>query len=355
MLAFYTHTLRIAPRLSAAALARGFRTSAGPTRNYIKVIDTVAGFRQWRAAAVGGATNKTLGFVPTMGSLHAGHLDLIRTALAQNDVTAISIFVNPSQFAPNEDLETYPRDLESDLAQIRSVIDEFNKQQKGRNDIDSKNSSNPVAVFTPSVQEMYPDSISGIQTVVEVVGLSSQLEGSVRPHFFKGVATVVTKLLNVVRPQRVYFGQKDIQQCTVVTRLVRDLLLDTEVVMGPTVREPSGLAMSSRNLYLTDSSRAKARVLHDALTAAETLYRSGVTNRDELITAINREFEPYTLGNSIDDNFQIEVEYVSIADKQQLREIDTIVPGTGAVVSAAIRVPNKQGKQTRIIENILLH
>ena len=170
--------------------------------------------------------------VPTMGSLHAGHLDLIRTALAQNDVTAISIFVNPSQFAPNEDLETYPRDLESDLAQIRSVIDEFNEQKKGRNDIDSKNSSNPVAVFTPSVQEMYPDGISGIQTVVEVVGLSSQLEGSVRPHFFKGVATVVTKLLNVVRPQRVYFGQKDIQQCTVVTRLVRDLLLDTEVVDG---------------------------------------------------------------------------------------------------------------------------
>ncbi|KAF5099579.1 hypothetical protein D0Z00_001589 [Geotrichum galactomycetum] len=348
MRAFYTYSLRIAARPSAAA--RGFCTSTSPTRNSIQVIDTVAGFRQWRAAAVGNATNKTLGFVPTMGSLHAGHLDLIRAALAQNDVTAISIFVNPSQFAPNEDLATYPRDLEGDLAQIRSVLAEINKQH-----IDNKSSS-PVAVFTPSVQEMYPDSISGIQTVVEVVGLSSQLEGSVRPHFFKGVATVVTKLLNVVQPQRAYFGQKDIQQCTVVTRLARDLLLDTEVVMVPTVRETSGLAMSSRNAYLTDSSRAQAKVLYNALAAAETLYNSGVTNRDELIVAINRELEPYTLtSSSNDDDFQIEVEYVSIADKQRLLEIDTIVPGIGAVVSAAIRVPNNQGKQTRIIDNILLH
>jgi pantoate--beta-alanine ligase len=293
-----------------------------------------------------------------MGSLHAGHLDLIRASLAQNDVTAISIFVNPSQFAPNEDLATYPRDLEGDLAQIRSVLDEINKQQKGRNNINNKNSSSsssPVAVFTPSVQEMYPDSITGIETVVEVVGLSSQLEGSVRPHFFKGVATVVTKLLNVVQPQRAYFGQKDIQQFTVVTRLARDLLLDTEVVMVPTVREASGLAMSSRNAYLTESSRAQAKVLYNALAAAETLYKSGVTNRDELIVAINRELEPYTLASSNDDNFQIKVDYVSIADKQRLLEIDNIVPGAGAVVSAAIRVPNKQGKQTRIIDNILLH
>lgn len=256
-----------------------------------------------------------------------------------NDYTVVSIFVNPSQFAPHEDLDAYPRTIDEDLQALSSV-----------------KSPSQIALFLPTVSEMYPSGIT-LDTkqqrgaFVEVKGLSEQLEGSIRPQFFRGVATVVTKLLNIVTPDRAYFGQKDIQQLIVIKRLVKDLLINTEIVMVPTVRESSNLAMSSRNAYLTEDSREKSAVLYKALAAGESVYKHGNRSRSAILDAINKELAPYS--SHSDPNYHIDVEYVSIADKTNLQEL-TEVSEEGAVLSSAIRVPNKSGTQTRIIDNLIL-
>lgn len=307
----------------------------------IQIIRTIKDLRTWRRAQL--LESKTVGLVPTMGALHQGHLNLVHSSLKENDHTVVSIFVNPSQFAPHEDLDSYPRTLETDIQTLSSVP-----------------SANPIVVFLPAVSEMYP---SGIQlevskqvgAFVEVKGLSEQLEGSIRPQFFRGVATIVTKLINAVGPEKSYFGQKDIQQVTVVKRMVRDLLIPTEIVMVPTAREASNLAMSSRNAYLSPQGRTDASILYTALAAGEKLYKSGVTSRIDLLLAIQDVLNPYTkAGNTNDSGFHLEIEYISIADKVNLKELDAVIPSEGAVVSAAIRVPNKQNTKTRIIDNILL-
>lgn len=313
----------------------------------IKIIKTVPELRQWRLNQL--KNSKKVGLVPTMGALHRGHLDLVRASLGENDSTVVSIFVNPSQFAPHEDLSTYPRTLDDDLSKLRSVLDQ-----------------NQLTVFLPGVEQMYPTGISLDRSqqkgaFVEVKGLSEQLEGSIRPHFFRGVATVVAKLLNISTPDKAYFGQKDIQQSVVIKRLVKDLIIPTEIAVVPTAREENGLAMSSRNEYLTPESKAKAGIFYEALSAGEKVYYSSSSSsrpvsRKAILDPIYEVLNKYAPKEQQDgnDKFFIEIEYVALSDKETLLELDTVEPGVGGIISAAIRVPNKSGSMTRIIDNIVL-
>lgn len=274
-------------------------------------IEEVRAIRRRQGAA-------TLGFVPTMGYLHEGHLDLVRRARAENDHVAVSIYVNPKQFGPAEDLSRYPRDLERDLALLRAEGVAF--------------------VFAPTDAEMYP---SGYQTRVLVTGVTQPLEGAKRPTHFEGVTTVVAKLFNIVRPTRAYFGQKDAQQVVVVRRMARDLNFDLEIVVCPTTREPDGLAMSSRNKYLTAEQRPAATVLYRALRAAEALWRGGVRDGAALRDAMRRVLDAEPLAR---------VDYVSAADPLTLAEWEgDAPPGAGALLSMAVFMG-----QTRLIDNVLL-
>jgi len=217
----------------------------------VKTYATIAAFRE--ALDTERHAGRAVGLVPTMGYLHDGHRSLMDAAVVANGVAALTIFVNPLQFAPTEDLSTYPRDLERDLAMARSAgIDH---------------------VFTPDVAEMYPEAIA---TTVSVAGVSSALEGASRPTHFDGVATVVAKLFAIAGPCRAYFGEKDFQQLAVVRKMTSDLSLPVAVVGCPTVRESDGLAMSSRNVYLNDAERAAAPVLHRALRAGREAIEQGV-------------------------------------------------------------------------------
>src|SRR5918997_5299023 len=203
--------------------------------------------------------DKTVGLVPTMGSLHEGHLSLVREARRMCDTVVVSIFVNPKQFGPGEDFERYPRDLTKDTM----LLGDYNVDY----------------IFAPAAEEIYSKNFS---TYVEVAGLSDQLEGASRPGHFRGVATVVTILFNIIRPDFAFFGQKDAQQTLIVKRLTRDLAFDTEIVILPTVREESGLALSSRNAYLDDDERRAAAVLYRALRMAKEAYKNGERNAARL-------------------------------------------------------------------------
>lgn len=256
-----------------------------------------------------------LGLVPTMGYLHQGHLSLVRLAREACASVAVSIFVNPSQFGPSEDLAAYPRDLSRDLAMLAAEGVDL--------------------VWTPSPEAMYP---TGYQTWVTVEDVSQGLEGERRPGHFRGVATVVVKLFNAFGPQRAYFGQKDAQQVAVIRRLTRDLDFPVEVVIGPTVREPDGLAMSSRNTYLDPAERRAATVLYRALVAAQEAYASGARDAADLRRAMLD-----VLGSEP----RARVQYASVADPDSLREAEG--PVERALLSMAVYV----GK-TRLIDNMLL-
>ena len=250
----------------------------------MQVAATVLEMRALRRAMDG-----AVGLVPTMGFLHEGHLSLVRAARERDERVVVSIFVNPTQFGPNEDFERYPRDQDRDLALLR----------KERVDV----------VFLPSVAEIYPD---GASTFVEVEDVTEILEGSHRPGHFRGVATVVAKLLNIVRPDHAYFARKDAQQLVVVRRMVRDLRLDLEIVPVPTVREPDGLAMSSRNVLLSPAERKSALVLSRALRRVEELFADGERDGDRLREAMRRVIAQEPLAR---------VDYVSVADAETLREV----------------------------------
>ncbi|KAF5094138.1 hypothetical protein D0Z03_002177 [Geotrichum reessii] len=274
-----------------------------------------------------------------MGALHQGHITLVENSIRENDRTVVSIFVNPSQFAPHEDLDSYPRTLDDDIQKLSQI-----------------NSHSPIVLFLPSVSDMYPSGITldvskQVGAFVEVKGLSEQLEGASRPQFFRGVATVVTKLLNAVGPEYAYFGQKDIQQVLVVKRMVRDLLMPVEIRVVPIVREDNQLAMSSRNTYLSSEDRESSRVLFKALSTGHELYKSGVHQRAAILEAINTVLKSFSKPDAA--GFYVEVEYISLADKTTLKELDTVIPGEGAILSAAVRVPNKQNTVTRLIDNII--
>jgi pantoate--beta-alanine ligase len=275
----------------------------------MRVLRTVAEMRAARAGL------PDLGLVPTMGYLHAGHLSLVARASAECAAVAASIFVNPTQFGPNEDLSRYPRDMPRDLAQLEAAGVDL--------------------VFAPEPVEMYPP---GFDIRIEVGGVTDVLEGAVRPGHFAGVATVVAKLFNIVQPTRAYFGQKDAQQCVVIRKLVRDLNMPVEVIVAPTVREADGLALSSRNSYLTPQQRAAAPVIFRALSEAKRSFEAG--ERDaEALRALTRR--------TIAADPQMQIDYVSAADPDTLRELETL--GERALISVAVRLGG-----TRLIDNLVL-
>ncbi len=277
----------------------------------MEILKTPEEMRAWRRALP-----VSLGLTPTMGYLHEGHLSLVRRSLAENEASAASIFVNPTQFGPNEDFDRYPRDEEGDLRQLREL---------GVN-----------AVYLPSVETMYPE---GYQTYVTVEGLSQGLEGGSRPVHFRGVATVVAKLLIAVGPDRAYFGKKDAQQLRVIRRLVRDLDLPVEVVGCDIVREEGGLAMSSRNAYLTREQRAAAMVLSRALAEAEARFMEGVRSAEVLRVIVS---------GTVGSEPQAELDYVSVADSETLAEIEGDIERP-ALLSLAVRFG-----PVRLIDNVTL-
>jgi pantoate--beta-alanine ligase len=279
----------------------------------MKILKTISEMRDYSREMRG--AGETIGFAPTMGYLHDGHISLFRAAKARNTKAVVSIFVNPTQFGPAEDLSTYPRDMEGDLKKCElASVD---------------------AVFIPEAREMYP---IGYSTYVDVSGITAVMEGARRPSHFRGVATVVAKLFNIVMPHKAYFGQKDYQQTVVVRRMVQDLNMGTEIVVLPTVREPDGLAMSSRNAYLSPRERAAATVLYRALSSAKDLYGAGERNTEALIKIIREVVEGEPL---------VELEYAEVADAETLAPIEEIAGK--AVLAVAARV----GK-TRLIDNALL-
>lgn len=278
----------------------------------MQTVTTLADLRRAR-----GALSGSLGLVPTMGALHRGHLSLVEQARAENDYVAVSIFINPTQFGPNEDLSRYPRDLEHDLALLAPLGVDL--------------------VWVPEAEEVYPP---GFQSWVTVDEVSAPLEGKHRPGHFKGVTTVVAKLFNAFAPDRAYFGQKDAQQTVVIRRMVRDLNFPLEIRVCPTVREPDGLALSSRNLYLIPDERRAATVLHRALMAAHAAFQGGADDADMLRAVMSSTLAGEPLARE---------EYVSVADPDSLAELDQVDPGRGALLSMAVRI----GK-TRLIDNCLI-
>jgi len=261
--------------------------------------------------------DKTIGLVPTMGALHEGHLSLVREARRMCDVVIVSVFVNPKQFAPHEDFSRYPRDLTKDTMALADYNVDY--------------------IFAPTAEEIYP---KGFSTYVEVERLSEQLEGASRPGHFRGVATVLTILFNIIRADFAYFGQKDAQQTLVVKRLVRDLAFDTEIVILPTVREDSGLALSSRNAYLDAEDKRAAAVIYRALSHAEAAYSEGERNGKKLADLIRADIEAEP---------RAEIEYVSINDADTLERLDRLDDR-----SVLIAVAARFGK-TRLIDNIVLN
>ena len=276
----------------------------------MQVIETVADFR-----AIERACPRPLGLVPTMGFLHEGHLSLVRRARADNAIAAASIFVNPTQFAENEDLSTYPRDMDGDLDKL------------SREGID--------LVFAPSASEVYP---TGFDTSIDVGAIASRLEGEHRPGHFKGVATVVCKLLTIVRPDNVYFGQKDAQQCLVIKRLNADLNLGANVVVMPTVRDHDGLALSSRNAYLSPEDRQSALSLSRALRFAESMCEEGVRDAATLRSQVTMVLNTVPTAS---------IDYVSIADAETLEELAIV--DRPALVSLAVHIG-----RVRLIDNVVL-
>ena len=262
------------------------------------------------------ACRRPLGLVPTMGALHEGHLSLVRKARAENDTVAATIFVNPTQFAVTEDLGEYPRSRDQDLDLLcREGVD---------------------LVFVPSEDEVYTP---GFTSWVDLPGMGDRLEGAHRPGHFRGVATVVTKLLSMVRPDRAYFGQKDGQQAAIIRRLNLDLNLGAEIIVCPTVRESDGLALSSRNSYLDPAQRSAAPVVYRALWAAQSIWTAGVDDAERLRAEVRNAIEEEPLVE--------EVYYVSVADSDSLEELDQA--GRNAMVSTAVRIG-----RTRLIDNVIL-
>lgn len=258
----------------------------------------------------------TIGCVPTMGALHAGHISLVEAAKEETDFVVVTIFVNPTQFGPNEDFTKYPRPLERDLQICRDAgVD---------------------AVFHPEVATVYPQ---GATTFVEVVGLSSILEGAFRPGHFRGVATIVLKLFNMVQPDVAFFGQKDFQQQLVIKHMVRDLDLPVRIQTCPTKREPDGLAMSSRNVYLNPEERQTAVLLSQALKLAEQLVLQGQSSPDEIQAAMSRHLET---------DPRVRIDYAKLVDAHTLNDLDALHCEMVALIAACVGT-------TRLIDNMLIN
>ncbi|MBN1862383.1 MAG: pantoate--beta-alanine ligase [Dehalococcoidales bacterium] len=276
----------------------------------MKVITRIADLKRLRRELF-----EPVGLVPTMGSLHEGHLSLVRRAREENPSLVVSIFVNPTQFGPREDFKRYPRDTKADMALLeKEAVD---------------------VVFVPKADEMYPPQFN---SWVEIGGLAERLEGASRPGHFRGVATVCNKLFNIVQPTRAYFGQKDTQQAAVIKKMVAELDMNLEIVTLPIVREPDGLAMSSRNRYLNPDERRAALVLYRALTLGRRLWDDGEKDAGKIRREMARMIQKEPLAR---------IDYVSIAHAETLDELDIVEPP--ALVSLAVKIGG-----TRLIDNILL-
>ncbi len=260
---------------------------------------------------------KTVGFVPTMGALHEGHLTLVREARAANDIVIVSIFVNPKQFNSSTDLDKYPRDLTADAAMLAEYEVDY--------------------IFAPEPHEIYPD---GFSTYVSVEGLTDTLEGASRPGHFRGVATVVTILFNTIRPDRAYFGQKDAQQVAVIRRLRTDLGFETEIVIIPTIREESGLAMSSRNELLSSENRQKAAVIINALREAKLSFKKGERNAVHLTQMVKDHIATEPAAT---------VDYVAVVNRDSLQSVDKIGDAETLIV-VAVHLGG-----VRLIDNVILN
>jgi pantoate--beta-alanine ligase len=281
----------------------------------MKIIEDISAMRDWSEAERSAGRRVVL--VPTMGFLHEGHLSLVRKAKQRGDRVVVSIFVNPTQFGPNEDFASYPRDFERDRTLLeKELVD---------------------VVFHPTVDDMYP---KGFQTYVEVEPLSRLLCGATRSGHFRGVATVVAKLLNIVRPHGAIFGEKDYQQLQLIRRMVRDLDIDGEIIGHPIVREPDGLAMSSRNAYLTAAQRQAAVCLSRSLCRAERLVKRGETSAKAIVRLARSELEQEPLAT---------IEYVELRDAETLEEINNIE--RAAVLALAVQI----GKARLIDNRVLSH
>ena len=276
----------------------------------MQVLETISDFRAARASTPG-----SLGLVPTMGYLHRGHMALVERAAAENDAVAASIFVNPTQFGPDEDFTSYPRDLDRDLRMLEEA--------------------GVSLVFTPTPEEMYR---SGADTMVDPGPIANLHEGASRPGHFIGVATVVSKLFHIVQPDRAYFGQKDAQQLVIIRRMVRDLDFPLEIVGVPTVREPDGLAISSRNVYLTPDQRQAATVLWKALSRAQGLCNEGVRSCLDITSEMTRIINSEPLARLV---------YATIVHPDTLQDLQTVQSGALALLAVHI------GK-TRLIDNFPL-
>jgi len=263
------------------------------------------------------AVGKKIGLVPTMGYLHEGHLSLVREIKKYCDLVVVSIFVNPTQFSPNEDLDAYPRDLDRDIALL---------ENEGVN-----------AVFYPQPEEIYPANFS---TYVDVMGLNSKFEGSSRPTHFRGVTTIVSILFNAVSPNVSVFGQKDAQQAAVIQKMVKDLKFDIDIVIAPIVREESGLAMSSRNIYLTEDEKEDATILFRSLRHAKFLIEKGERNASLIIKHVSEMINSVSSSN---------LDYVAIVEAETFIEVDELLPGSEYYILEACRF----GK-ARLIDNILV-
>jgi pantoate--beta-alanine ligase len=279
----------------------------------MKILKTLDEMKAWSRRLR--EDGKTLGLVPTMGHLHAGHLSLARQSISDCDHTVVSIFVNPAQFGPNEDLDTYPRDLETDQRELEQLgVD---------------------ALFLPTAKDMYPE---GFQTYVHVEEITDKLCGESRRELFRGVTTIVLKLFNIVHPHSAFFGEKDRQQLEVIRKMVDDLNLDIEIVGLPIIREPDGLAMSSRNQYLGKAERKTAKSLHEALQQAQQLVAQG-----EFSVATLRS----QMRNIIEREGQAQVDYISVCDPKCFKELEEV--RGQAMIALAVHV----GK-ARLIDNCLI-
>jgi pantoate--beta-alanine ligase len=279
----------------------------------MKLVKTIEEMRAFRNAVR--KNSKRLGLVPTMGALHEGHLSLVRAARDKSDIVAVSIFVNPTQFGPNEDFAKYPRNLESDSKMLE------------REHVD--------VIFAPSVDDMYPP---GAMTWVTVEGISDRLCGKSRPGHFRGVTTIVSKLFHIIEPDAAFFGQKDAAQVAIIRRMVRDLNMPVEIEVGEIIREADGLALSSRNAYLDPQERKSALVLHRSLQDAQRLFETGERNSEKLIAVGKQEFagEPCA-----------RLDYFEIIDPDSLEPVTTIENRTLIAVAAFIG-------NTRLIDNIIV-
>jgi pantoate--beta-alanine ligase len=309
--------------------------------------------------------NRTVGLVPTMGALHEGHISLVRMAAAENTDVFVTIYVNPTQFGLNEDLDSYPKTWDADMRLLQSLDRELAASGAGR----------VSAVFAPTTKTMYPtvppdSSIPGVGSFVEMRPLGQLLEGASRPVFFRGVATVCMKLFNICEPERVYFGQKDIQQTVVIKRLVKDFHLNTEVRIGPTQREKDGLALSSRNVYLGARRRAVGIVLNQALRKAEAQYKQGKRTRGDILWPADAHADEVLLAQEAlppGQRARFEVDYISLADPDTMEEVDQVDATRGAILSGAIKMLPVEGPRegeelgvgggqipVRLIDNIVL-